>query len=187
MSNLCRRVVIGGFSFGGGLALDFAARMPEIAGVFAVCPPLRLQDISSRFAQATVLWNRLMNLAHYKEATKEFVEISPEHPDINYARLPVTGINELERYMAALEPNLPAIKVPALVIQSSGDPVVDPGGSKKLFERLGSKEKEYLEFDFERHGILIGEGAGRVHAAVGDFIWRVRTGTPIARATASEG
>ena len=187
MSNLCRRVVIGGFSFGGGLALDFAARMPEIAGVFAVCPPLRLQDISSRFAQATVLWNRLMNLAHYKEATKEFVEISPEHPDINYARLPVTGVNELERYMAALEPNLPAIKVPALVIQSSGDPVVDPGGSKKLFDRLGSKEKEYLEFDFERHGILMGEGAGRVHAAIGDFIGRVSRGTPIARATASEG
>ena len=186
MSNICRRVVVGGFSFGGGLALDLAARVQEVAGVFAVCPPMRLQDLSSRFAQAADLWNRLMDLAHYDAAKKEFVDISLEHPQINYSRMPIAGVAELERFMAGLEPKLPAINPPALIVQSGGDPVVNPGGSKKLFEMLGSEEKDYLLFDLNRHGILMGEDAGRVHAAIGDFIERVCKGTPKVQDTTAE-
>ncbi|HLO26019.1 MAG TPA: alpha/beta fold hydrolase [Geobacteraceae bacterium] len=80
VSNLCRQVVVGGFSIGGGLALDLASRVPTMAGVFAVCPPLRFQDLSSRFAPAVGLWNRLMDIAHYDTAKKRFLDISPEHP-----------------------------------------------------------------------------------------------------------
>jgi esterase/lipase/1-acyl-sn-glycerol-3-phosphate acyltransferase len=184
MSNICRRVVVGGFSFGGGLALDLAARVKEITGVFAVCPPMRLHDISSRFAPAVDLWNRLMVLARYEEAKREFVDISPEHPHINYARLPISAVHEMERFMTALEPRLAAIKTPALVVQSEGDPVVNPSGSRSLFEQLGSKDKDYLLFDLDRHGILLGEGAERVHTAIADFVDRLRKGIP---AVASSG
>lgn len=174
MANICRRVVVGGFSFGGGLALDLATRVKGVAGVFAVSPPLRLQDISSKLAPALDLWNRLMDLAHYDMAKKEFVAITPEHPHINYSRLPVAGIHELERFMADLEPKLPSIRVPALVVQSLHDPVVDPRGSKSLFERLGTAEKDYILFDFERHGILLGEGSERVHRVIVDFVKRLK-------------
>lgn len=176
ISNICRRVVVGGFSFGGGVALDLAARVPEVAGVFAVSPPMRLQDISSRFAPAVNMWNRLMDLAHYDTAKKDFVEITVEHPQINYARLPVAGISEMERFMTALGSKLAAIKAPALIVQAEGDPVVAPAGSKELFEQLGSAEKDYLLFDFARHGILLGEGAEGVFQVIGDFIERVRKG-----------
>jgi esterase/lipase len=179
MSNICRRVVIGGFSFGGGLSLDLAARVPKVAGVFAVCPPMRLHDISSKLAPAMGFWNRLMNLAHSNMAKKEFLEITLEHPQINYARLPVASINELEHFMALLEPKLVAIKTPALIVQSGGDPVVDPQGSKDLFERLGSEEKKYLLFEINRHGILLGDGAERVHAAIAEFIDCVRRGSKV--------
>lgn len=176
MSNICRRVVVGGFSLGGGLAMDLAARVPGTAGVFAVCPPMKLQDLSSRLAPAVGLWNRLMDLAHYDGAKKDFVEITPEHPHINYARLPIAAIQELARFMESLEAKLPGIKVPALVVQSQGDPVVNPSGSRNLFELLGSKDKDYLLFDFDRHGILLGEGAERVHAVIGTFIEQIRKG-----------
>jgi esterase/lipase len=170
--------VVGGFSFGGGLALDLAARVPGVAGVFAVSPPMRLVDISSKFAPAVGLWNRLMDLAHYEAAKKEFVEITPEHPHINYARLPVTGISELERFMAALEEKLANVKTPALIVQAEGDPVVNPAGSKSLFEQLGSAKKDYLLFDFDRHGIISGAGAERVHQVIGDFIEDVQKSGP---------
>jgi esterase/lipase/1-acyl-sn-glycerol-3-phosphate acyltransferase len=177
MSNICERVVVGGFSLGGGLALDLAARVPGVAGVFAVCPPVKLQDISTRFAPALELWNKLMRLAHYDAAKKEFVTVSPEHPGINYSHVPISGVSELERFMTSIESKLAAITAPALVVQSRRDPVVDPAGSESLSAQLGSKEKKYLVFDLERHGILMGEGAGPVHAAIGDFIERVRKGT----------
>jgi esterase/lipase/1-acyl-sn-glycerol-3-phosphate acyltransferase len=174
LSAICKRVVVGGFSFGGGLALDCAVRINGLAGVFAVCPPLRLRDISSRFAPLVTVWNRLMDLVSYEGGKKEFVDISPEHPWINYARLPIAGVWELERFMKELEPRLAEVQVPALVVQSQGDPTVDPAGTRSLFAKLAGVDKEYRAFDFNRHGILLGEGAEQVHEAIGAFIDRLQ-------------
>ena len=100
----------------------------------------------------------------------EFVENNPENPHINYLRNPISGVRELVRLMDAVEPKLTDIKMPALVIQSLGDPVVNPKGSRRVFDLLGSKDKEYILFNFKRHGILLGDGSKRVHKAIWDFI-----------------
>ena len=172
ISNICKRVVAGGFSTGAGLALDLAVRVKAVTGVFAVSAPLRLKDFSSRFAPAVDMWNRLMERARQVGAKKEFVENKPENPHINYSRNPISGVVELDRLMDDLEPRLADLNVPALVVQSRGDPVVDPKGSRKIFELIGTSEKEYLLFNFDRHGILLGEGAQKVHRAIGEFIKR---------------
>jgi esterase/lipase len=174
ISNLCKRVVAGGFSTGAGLALDLAVRVKELIGVFAVAAPMRLKDLSSRFAPAVEMWNRLMDRARQAGAKKEFVENKPENPHINYLRNPISGVVEVDRLMDELEPRLSEVNVPTLVVQSSGDPVVDPKGSRKIFEHIGSEEKEYLLFNFDRHGILLGEGALRVHKAIGEFMKRLK-------------
>lgn len=170
ISNICKRVVVGGFSTGGGLALDLAARVGDVEGVFAVCPPMGLQDFSARFVPAMDVWNRLMEMVNLDEAKKEFIENRPENPHINYFRNPICGIRELERLMKSLEPKLPAINVPALVVQSAGDPVVNPEGTKRVFDMLGSESKKYVLFDFDCHGILVCEGSERVHRTIGSFI-----------------
>jgi esterase/lipase/1-acyl-sn-glycerol-3-phosphate acyltransferase len=166
----CKRVVLAGFSFGGGLALDCAARNRNVAGVVAVCPPLRLNDLSTYFAPSLAIWNRLMDAVHYRKGKWQFIDINPEHPDINYHRLPVASLVALEQFMSGLEAQLPNIRTPALIIQSKGDPIVDPEGTRVLFERLGSLQKGFRLFDIARHGILLGEGAGEVHSAIGEFM-----------------
>jgi len=168
--NICKRVVIGGFSTGAGLALELSTRVEETAGVFAVCPPMRLHDFSARFVPAVDVWNRLMKRMQLNGAKMEFVENHPENPHINYRRNPISGIRELERLMEFLEPKLPGVISPALIIQSYGDPVVNPKGSRRLFDLLGSEQKEYVLFNFERHGILMGEGADRVHRTISAFV-----------------
>ena len=173
ISNLCRRVVIGGFSTGAGLALHLAARVQDAAGVFAVSAPMRLNDLGARFAPALDTWNRLMDKLSGGAAKKEFVENQPENPHINYFRNPIAGVRELERLMEALEPLLPDINVPTLVVQSDGDPVVNPKGSKQIFRKVGSEDKEYILFNIDRHGILLGEGSERVHKRIGTFVERL--------------
>ena len=172
ISNICKHVVAGGFSTGAGLALDLAVRVKAVAGVFAVSAPMRLKDFSTRFAPALDMWNRLMERARQAGAKKEFVENKPENPHINYSRNPISGVVEVDRLMDDLEPRLADLNVPALVVQSLGDPVVDPKGSRKIFELIGSTDKEYLLFNFDRHGILLGDGAQKVHKAIGEFIKR---------------
>jgi len=56
----------------------------------------------------------------------EFVENVPENPDINYTRNPVSGSNELEKLMKQVGDQLKNVKGPALIIQGSDDPVVNP-------------------------------------------------------------
>jgi esterase/lipase len=60
-----------------------------------------------------------------------------------------------------------------MVIQGFEDPVVNPTGSRKIYSLLGSKDKEYLLINFDRHGILLGEGSERVYKVIGDFIQRL--------------
>jgi len=168
--SLCKHVVAGGFSNGAGLALDLAARVSDIKGVFAVSPPMQLQDISAKFIPAVGAWNRLMDMVRLEEAKKEFVENDPENPHINYLRNPLSGVGELIKLMDALGPKLRNINMPALVVQSWRDPVVNPEGTEKIFKLLGSEDKAYMVFNFDRHGILLGEGSYRVHRAIYHFI-----------------
>ena len=172
ISSICKRVVVGGFSTGAGLALGVAARINEVAGVFAVAAPMTLKDFSSKFAPAVDMWNRIMDKAYGVGPKMEFVENKPENPHINYLRNPISGVREIERLMDDLQPKLPNLKVPSLIVQSRRDPVVDPKGSRKIFELLGADDKEYRLFNFDRHGILLGEGSLKVHKAIGDFINR---------------
>ena len=173
ISSLCRRVVIGGFSTGAGLALHLAARVQDAAGVFAVSAPMRLNDLGARFAPALDAWNRLMDKLSRSAAKKEFVENHPENPHINYFRNPIAGVRELERLMDALDPLLPDINIPTLVIQSDSDPVVNPKGSRQIFKKVGARDKEYILFNIDRHGILLGEGSERVHKRIGTFVERL--------------
>lgn len=175
MSHLCRQVVVGGFSAGGLLALDLAARVPDIKGIFAVCPSMRLQDFSSKFVPAVDVWNRVMKKVRLDGAKMEFVENRPENPHINYSRNPVSGVLELERLMDAVDDKLSDIQMPALVVQSLKDPVVRPSGSRRAFKRIGSEDKSYILFSFDRHGILLGKDSGKVYLAIWNFIKRLKT------------
>ncbi len=170
MRCLCRQVIIGGFSTGAGLALELAARIDDVAGVFAVSPPLQLLDSSSKLAPAVDTWNRLMTKIRLEGPKKEFIENNPENPHINYLRNPIAGIRELERLMTVVEKGLVDIQSPALVVQSQRDPVVDPKGSRKAFEKMSSDDKQYILFNFKRHGIVLGNGSGRVHRVIGAFV-----------------
>ena len=53
------------------------------------------------------------------------------------------------------------------------DPVVNPEGSKQIFERLGSEDKTYELLDFDRHGIIMDEGSDKVHHIIGEFIEKI--------------
>ncbi|MEE8399967.1 MAG: alpha/beta hydrolase [Desulfobacterales bacterium] len=173
ISSICKHVVVGGFSNGGGLALDMAARIEDVGGMFAVCPSFKLQDLAAKFVPTLDMWNKFMDKIRLDSAKMTFVDNHPENPHINYTRNPISGIRELDRLMESLEPKLPEIKQPALIVQSDGDPVVDPDGSRQVFDLLGSQDKTYRPFTSGRHGILLGEGSEQVYRTIGEFIMRL--------------
>ncbi len=170
LRHTCSKVIAGGFSTGAGVALELSTRVEDISAVFAVAPPMQLKDLASYFVPAIDIWNTIIKKIHLDSIAREFIENHPENPHINYLRNPISGIHELERLMEKLEKKLKTIESPVLVVQSRKDPVVDPAGTLKLFNRLGSSFKEYYIFDYERHGIMTGEGVERIYIAIEQFV-----------------
>ncbi|MBW2678312.1 MAG: hypothetical protein JRD49_12200, partial [Deltaproteobacteria bacterium] len=50
----------------------------------------------------------------------------------------------------------------------------NPKDSKQIFRKVGSMDKEYILFNINRHGILLGDGAERVHKRIGTFVERLK-------------
>jgi len=80
ISSMCRKIVAGGFSNGAGLALDLAARVDGVEAVFAVCPPMRLKDFSSKFVPAVDAWNKFMDMVHLDSAQRNLLKTSRKTP-----------------------------------------------------------------------------------------------------------
>ena len=59
--------------------------------------------------------------------------------------------------MSAVEKALKDVNIPALVIQGSDDPVVNPISGKEVFEKLGSEKKALKIIPAENHVIVRGE------------------------------
>lgn len=171
LANSCEDVVLGGFSMGAGLALLAATNMLyKVRAVFAINCAMRLRKRTAKLAPAVVLWNKLVDRLVKDEGRWHFVPNEPENPHINYLRNPISGVKELMELMDQLSARLDLIKVPALLIQASEDPVVHPEGSKQVYEGLGSEDKELIMFNSDRHGILRGELSQRLFIRIKEFI-----------------
>jgi esterase/lipase/1-acyl-sn-glycerol-3-phosphate acyltransferase len=171
LANSAKDVVLGGFSMGAGLALFAATNMLyKVKAVFAINCAMKLRRRTAKLAPAVVLWNRLVDKLVKDEGRRHFVPNEPENPHINYFRNPISGVKELMDLMEQLSPRLDRIKVPTLLIQSAEDPVVNPEGSKEVYENLGSEDKELIMFNSDRHGILRGEISQRVFTRIAEFL-----------------
>jgi esterase/lipase len=171
LANSCDHVILGGFSAGAGLALLAATNsLYKVRAVFGINCAMKLRRMTAKLAPAVVLWNKLVDKLVDDEGRRHFVPNEPENPHINYLRNPISGVMELMGLMDELSGRLDQIKVPALLIQGSDDPVVHPEGSQHVYQGLGSEDKELIMISSDRHGILRGEGSERVFARVLEFL-----------------
>lgn len=174
MSNICDKVVLGGVSIGGCLALDLASRLPKLAGVFAVCPPIRLKDYSTTFMPGLDVWNRIVSKIKRDNLERDFFQFTSENPYVNYDKNPIMGVKEIGNFLAKLKTSLANVVHPSLIIHADKDPVVDSDGSKIIYDELGAESKEYVLMNYDNHIIVNGKGSDKVHKLIANFVRDVR-------------
>lgn len=173
IKSLTDNIILGGFSTGGCMALIGAARkMNKVQSVFSICAPLHLRSYGFRLAPSVVSLNNLLRGMGRTSSTWEYVANEPENAHINYARNPLHGLNELAQVISEMERSLPNVKIPALVVQASKDPTVNPESARQIFEQLGSEYKKLVVFERNRHGIINGLGKEDVYDEVIHFLER---------------
>jgi esterase/lipase/1-acyl-sn-glycerol-3-phosphate acyltransferase len=171
LKNTVGKMAVVGFSTGAGLALYTGITKSEnLVCAVSISAPLRLKNISSRFASTVVLWNSLLSKMRIKKGRYEFVENHPENPHINYFRNPIHGVNELEKMMQVVEYRLPDFKIPVLIVQASNDPVVNSESAFEIFRKMGPIRKEICLIHSDRHGIVNGEESTTVFRRVKNFL-----------------
>jgi esterase/lipase len=75
--------------------------------------------------------------------------------------------------MKIVEPNLSSIKIPSLIIQAKGDPVVNPKSAIEIYKGISSTDKKLVIIDANRHGIVRGHELDQVAGEIISFLKRI--------------
>jgi len=172
LAPLVDRVALVGFSTGGALCLHLAAdRPPALAGVAAIAAPMRFRNRNMAFVPLVHRANRVLAVVR-EQGVMAFRPNPSENPHINYQHMPIRALYELRRAVESLQPRLPLVRCPALIVQGDDDPVVDPGSAALIHDALGSTDRQRVMVPSRRHGILYGD-VGGTWKTVGEFIDRL--------------
>jgi carboxylesterase len=181
-----RRVVLAGLSMGGTIALNIAARRaddPRVAGVVAMCAPLRLFDW--RLSLVKVLSRVVRWHAWGKPDVKD---TSAWERLVAYRRFRTPCIREVLGLLQETRALLPRVHQPLLVIQARRDNVVPPVNAEYIFSGVRSARKRLIWLENCYHVVTVDYDAPLVLAAVSDFVAGLALadeGTPAAAADTS--
>ncbi len=175
LKTCCEQIVVAGFSTGAGLALHQAIIKPEaFAAVISISAPLKFKSISSGFAEHLNYWNSFLRAMGIKNMRRDFVANHPDNPHINYSRCPVRSIVQVKTLMKKVYRSLPALSIPALIIQANNDPKVSGRSGRRIYNRISFPDKTYRDVHFHLHGIVRGEITRNVFAEVATFLNRLK-------------
>ena len=173
LAGLCERVAVVGFSTGGSLALLSAgAGNRALAGVCAICVPVRFQHKHMKYVPLVHRANRLVRSMSSLDGVMPFTVNESENPEINYRHMPVRGLYELRRLVSAMVPHLGDIRCPVCLIQGTRDPVVVPDSIDSLERRIDGAPLTVHRVDSDRHGIVyrdIGDTRALIEAFLADL------------------
>ena len=143
----CEKVFAGGESMGGVLALHLAAGHPEIVGVMAYAPAIRL-------ALTTVDVIRLHLFAPFMASVPKSNANRNDHWQ-GYPVNPLKGVIQLLRFGGDVRRRLPRISQPILVVQGRLDTTVAPEAGDIIMQGVGSTVKEHYWMEQSTHVVLL--------------------------------
>lgn len=166
------RVVPIGLSMGSVLSLIFSSRFP-VAGVVALSTPYQMPDkLARRLGRLIVPFSKVV-----PKMGKEDVDwFNPEAQaeQISYAHHPTRQAWELVQLFRKMQAALPAVKVPALVIQSRQDIYFqDSPDAERLLNQLGSQDKNLIWVENADHVITRDGDTSKVFNPVAEFVQRL--------------
>lgn len=140
-----------GHSLGAALSLAVASERPRLAGVVAMCPPVRLYDPLTRALGA------LGRVAPYLPAWGEDIR-DRRGARLRYRRevyrwTATASLRTLMEALPRLRRQLPAISVPTFIIAARHDHVVPVRDGREAFALVGAERKELLVLHHSFHAV----------------------------------
>lgn len=146
----CARVFVGGESMGGLLTLYLGSEHPEIAGLLAFAPALR---IANRWANLAPLLKPFVKQLAKKRGGDPNSVVNQRWQ--GYTVTPVPALAQLLALQPQVRRRLPRVTQPLLVLQGRRDTTLDPNGAQEIVDRVGSADKTLVWLDQSTHCLLL--------------------------------
>jgi carboxylesterase len=163
----CERVVVGGLSMGGALALQLAQEHgPRISGLVLVNPAVKFDDPRTRLLP--VLKHLVGSLeAIGNDVKKEGVT------ELAYTRTPLkAGHSQLIAWQSVVR-DLPEVTQPVLLLRSTQDHVVPASSSALVLSRISSRDVTEILLEDSYHVATLDNDAQRIFDESAKFIERI--------------
>lgn len=157
------RVIVGGHSFGGQVALHLAARYP-VSGIFVSAMPYKLRfPFSVRWLYYILIvkefWTKRLSERERRKRDKSFF----------YADMPIYGFRLLHDMNKELQKFLLDIKSPILSIYLSGDAIAHTESGDIVSLLVNSKIKKTLILNCSGHSVFYTDDAPQIYSEIADF------------------
>jgi carboxylesterase len=163
----CERVVVGGLSMGGTLALKLAQEHgPRISGLILVNPAVKSED--PRIRLLPVLQHLVPSLgAIGNDVKKEGVT------EQAYTRNPLKALNSQLVAWHSVVRDLPEVTQPVLLLRSTQDHVLPASSSALVLSRISSRDVTEILLEDSYHVATIDNDAPRIFDESAKFIERI--------------
>jgi carboxylesterase len=167
----CDRIIPIGLSMGGLLAMVAAARY-EVAGAVLMSAPYDPPDWRMRPLHAVV---PLLSLVwrFNRKGPGDWHDRQAEATHLEYPAHSVRGAAELYGLLLEARQSLPQVRCPVLIVQSRQDASVPWQNAERIYERVGSSDKQMLCLDKSGHVVTRDAERKRVFEATAAFARRV--------------
>lgn len=145
-----QRIVVAGFSMGGLLALATAAQHPDLHGVIAMAPALRIAHPLAPYAVLGRGWLRFVPMGKAVAYSDPLRALN----DNSYSRLALDAFVSFYRATRRVERMLPRVKAPLLVLHAQRDRVIRPEAATITYNQVNSAEKQLVWLPRSGHALL---------------------------------
>jgi len=160
-----RKVDVIGFSMGGLIALNLAARFP-VARFATISAPIRLQSMIAPLTPVLSLFRRYQPWNPEPRISGEVREPYTE----GYPGFPVRCAGQLDTLRRKTLRRLADVKAPVLIAQSCMDSTVDLDSPYYLYDHVSSVYREVLLLERSRHNALLGPEREHLNADLIRFL-----------------
>ncbi|HLY29994.1 MAG TPA: alpha/beta fold hydrolase [Ktedonobacterales bacterium] len=140
-----------GHSLGAALSLAVASVEPEVAGVVALCPPVRLHGPTQRLVErlrgvvpAIPTWTEDV---HDRQGARSLYRRNV------YPWTPLSAVHSLFTALPNLRGMLPDVRCPALIVRAQRDHVVPARDGLEAYELIGSTQKKLITLERSFHAV----------------------------------
>jgi carboxylesterase len=143
----CDKLIVGGHSMGGVLALILASKH-ILDGIFTLSAPIGIKGIGPKLVpllKIFIKYYHIDSVKFKKETNNKWV---------GYDKIPLNQATKMKKLIKQMKQILPNIRCPALLFQGRLDSVIKTNSMDFIFEKIGSIIKKELWLENNDHPIL---------------------------------